>query len=74
MKRIPSAGPSITELEIKYVNEAIRTGWGDKMRYYIDAFEDEFSNYVGCKFCLTTSHCTDSIHLALLSLDIGPGD
>ena len=46
-KRITSASPSITQLEIDLVNEAIKHGWGDKMNFYIDLFVKEFSNYIG---------------------------
>ncbi len=74
MKKITSAGPSITQAEIDLVTEAIQEGWGDKMTWYIDQFVSEFSEYVGVKYCLPTAHCTDAIHLAMLALDIGPGD
>jgi len=74
MKNIPSAGPSITQAEINLVTEAIKDGWGDKMSFYIDQFIEKFSAYVGVKYCLPTAHCTDAIHLAMLSLDIGIGD
>mgnify|MGYP001368291629 FL=1 len=73
-KKITSASPSITSKEINLVNEAIREGWHGKMDYYIENFVEEFSDYVGVKFCLPTSHCTDAIHLALRVLDIGSGD
>jgi len=74
MKKITSAGPSITQAEIDLVTEAIQEGWGDKMSWYIDQFVSEFSAYVGVKYCLPTAHCTDAIHLAMLALDIGIGD
>ena len=74
MKKITSAGPSITEVEIDLVTEAIREGWQDKMSWYIDQFVEEFSSYVGVKHCLPTAHCTDAIHLAMLAFGIGPGD
>jgi perosamine synthetase len=73
-KHITSAGPSITQAEIDLVTEAIRHGWQDKMSWYIDQFVSEFSHYTGVEFCLPTAHCTDAIHLAMLALDIGPGD
>jgi perosamine synthetase len=74
MKRISSAGPSITSAEIEMVSEAIAVGWQDKMSLYINMFESEFSAYVGVEYCLTTAHCTDAIHLAMLAAGIGPGD
>ena len=74
MKKITSAGPSITQAEIDLVTEAIQVGWQEKMNWYIDQFVSEFSEYIGVKHCLPTSHCTDAIHLAMLAMDIGPGD
>ena len=38
LRRIPSAGPSITQAEIDLVSQAIKDGWGPKMSYYIDEF------------------------------------
>ena len=74
LRRIPSAGPSITQAEIDLVSQSIKDGWGSKMSYYIDVFTEEFSNYIGYKYCLPTSHCTDAIHLAMLTLDLKPED
>ncbi len=74
MRRITSAGPSITEAEIELVTEAIREGWQDKRNWYIDRFVEEFSAQVDRRFCLPTAHCTDAIHLAMLGLGLGPGD
>lgn len=74
MRRITSAGPSITEAEILLVTEAIREGWQDRRNWHIDQFVEEFSEYVGRRYCLPTAHCTDAIHLAMIALGIGPGD
>jgi perosamine synthetase len=73
-RRITSAGPSITNAEIDLVSEAIKEGWGEKMNWYIDQFTKEFSAYVGVQYCLPVAHCTDAIHLAMLALELGPGD
>ena len=73
-KPITSAGPSISELEINYVNDAVKHGWQNKRNYYLDKFTEKFSNYINLKYCLTTAHCTDAIHLALLSIGIKQGD
>jgi perosamine synthetase len=72
--QIPSAGPSITEQEVQMVAEAVREGWYEKRNMHLDRFVEEFSAYTGLKYCLPTSHCTDAIHLALLTLNIGQGD
>ena len=44
-KRIDYTKPSITELEIEYVNDAIRNGWGPRCYEYIEEFE-AYSNII----------------------------
>lgn len=72
--KIESAAPSITSKEIGYVNRAMKIGWGKNMNFFIDKFSKKFSNFIGKKYCLPVSHCTDAIHLALLVLNIKKGD
>ena len=43
MKIIPINKPSITELEISYVNDAVTNGWGVKCYDYIHRFEKDFA-------------------------------
>lgn len=73
-EEIPSAGPSITEDEIKLVTEAIRYGWYEKRNIHLNMFIEEFSSFIGLKYCLPVVNCTSAIHLALLSLNIGSGN
>jgi perosamine synthetase len=72
--QIPINKPSITNLEISYVNDAIATGWGDKCYDYIYRFQNDFAIYHGVEFALATSSCTGAIHLALMALGIKAGD
>lgn len=74
MKKILYAKPSITELEIKYVNDAISNGWGEHCYDYINRFEKLFRNYLGVEHALATSSCTGALHLAFAALGIGHGD
>lgn len=71
---ILTAGPSITGLEIQYVTDAVAHGWNEHHSDYIKAFEATFAKYVGAKYAMATSSCTGALHLALLSLGVGPGD
>lgn len=73
-KKIPINKPSITQLEIEYVNDAIKNGWGEKCYDYIHKFENAFANYQNTRYALATSSCTGAIHLALLALGVKPGD
>jgi len=73
-KHVPSAGPSITDTEVKLVTEAIKHGWYENRNMHIDQFISEFKSYTGMKYCLPTCNCTSALHLAMLALDIGAGD
>jgi perosamine synthetase len=73
-KKIPITKPSITDLEINYVNDAIRNGWGEKCYDYIIQFEKEFAKYEGTNHALATACCTGAIHLALMALGVKAGD
>jgi perosamine synthetase len=71
---ILTAGPSISSREQVYVADAVTTGWNLNHSNYIKLFEEKFAETVGSRFAMATSSCTGALHLALLSLGIGPGD
>ena len=73
-RKIPINKPSITELEVSYVNDAIRNGWGEKCYDYIHRFEKGFAHYQKTQYALATSSCTGAIHLALMAMGIKAGD
>ncbi|HZE84847.1 MAG TPA: aminotransferase class I/II-fold pyridoxal phosphate-dependent enzyme, partial [Puia sp.] len=73
-EKIAITRPSISELEIEYVQDAIRNGWGSKCYDYIYRFEKEFAAYEGTKYALATSSCTGAIHIALMALGIKQDD
>lgn len=66
--------PSITDLEISYVNDAITNGWGAKCYDYIYRFEKSFAEYLETQYAMATSSCTGAIHLALMALGVKAGD
>lgn len=74
MKKINIAGPSITELEINMVNQAVTDGWYENAGYYTSKFETTFSKYVGRKYAVSLPSCTSALHLSLASLGISEGD
>ena len=71
---ILTAGPSICAREASYALDAARFGWNHHWADYIKKFESSFAEYLGVKHALSFSCCTGALHLALLSLGIGPGD
>jgi perosamine synthetase len=72
--KILTAGPTISTLEIAFVNDAVRNGWNNNHSDYIYEFEAKFANFVGSKFAMATSSCTGALHLSLLALGIKEGD
>jgi perosamine synthetase len=71
---IPVTRPWISDLEIEYVNDAIRNGWGARCYEYILRFEKALAQYQGSTHALATSSCTGAIHLAFAAIGLGPGD
>ena len=74
MRKVLAAKPSITKLEIDYVNDAMRNGWGEHCYDYLIRFEDEFKAYQESPFGLATSSCTGALNIALASLGLKAKD
>jgi perosamine synthetase len=71
---IPIAGPWITELEVDYVADAVRSAWYENAGEILVRFEERFAAQLGRRYALSLPSCTSGIHLALAALGIGPGD
>lgn len=71
--RIPWANPSFDELARRYVVEALDSTWVSHGPF-VERFEREFNAHIGSPFGVTTSNGTTALEVALLALDIGPGD
>lgn len=70
----PIARPNLSALEREYLMDAYDSSWISSKGEYIDKFESSFSDYIGQKYAVATSNGTTALHLALLALDIKPGD
>lgn len=71
--RIPLSSPDITEAEIEAVTAVLRTprlSLGPELL----RFEDALAEYHGVPHAVAVSSGTAGLHLALLTLGIGPGD
>ena len=73
-RKIPIAGPWVTEKEINYTAQAASDGWYDNATKWNTKFENKFSDYINSNYSITVPHCTAAIHLALLALGIKEGD
>ncbi len=74
MKRIPVAGPWITDREVAYVADAAGGDWYENAGRYLKRFETLFAEKTGSRYAIALPHCTSAIHLSLAALGIGPGD
>jgi dTDP-4-amino-4,6-dideoxygalactose transaminase len=71
--KIPITKPYFGTEEKEAILEPLETGWvvqGPK----VAEFEQKFSTYTGTKHALATTSCTTALHLALIALDVKPGD
>lgn len=71
---ILTAGPSISARESVYAFDAATNGWNNQWSKYLTKFEEKFADYIGSKYAIATSSCTGALQIALMALDIGPGD
>jgi perosamine synthetase len=71
---IPVSGPSITEKEVDYVADAVRTAWYGNANAFNERFERAFAAHCGRRHAVSLPSCTSALHLALLALGIGKGD
>lgn len=71
---IPVCEPLLGGNELKYVTEAVVTGWISSSGKYVNQFEEAFAKYCGVKYAVAVCNGTVAIHLALSALGIGRGD
>ncbi len=67
--------PCLDEPAIKAVEEVLRSG---KVNYWTGRqgmeFEQEFAEWQGSRFAISTTNGTSALHVGLTALGIGPGD
>jgi dTDP-4-amino-4,6-dideoxygalactose transaminase len=72
-ERINIANPYIGEEEIEAVTKVLRSGMlacGQVTK----KFEEEFEEYCGSEYAIAVTNGTVALQLAMMALDIGPGD
>ena len=70
----PVAEPKFGDAELRYVSECILTGWVSSAGKFVTKFEEQFAEFCGTKYGISSSSGTTALHLSLLALGIGPGD
>lgn len=71
---IPVSQPDLSGNEQTYVAEAIASSWISSSGKFVDRFEREFAEACGGVTALAVCNGTVALHLALLGLDVRPGD
>ncbi len=71
---IPVCVPLLNGRELEYVTNCINSNWISSKGWYVEEFERKFSNYCNCKYGVTTTNGTSSIHLALASIGLKKDD
>lgn len=71
---IPVCEPTLLGNELKYVTDAVQTGWISSAGKYVTEFEQQFAAYCGCKYGVAVCNGTVALHLALVALGIGKDD
>lgn len=71
---IPVYQPFLGDKEKEYVNDCLDSSWISSKGKYIEMFEKEFAKQTRVKYATSVCNGTVAIHVALLSLGIGPDD
>lgn len=74
LPKIWLSSPHMGERELAYVQEAFATNWIAPLGPHVNAFEAALAERTGMAHAAALSSGTAAIHLALVLLDVGPGD
>ncbi len=72
--KYPVYKPSLKGNELKYVSDCIESTWISSKGKYTEEFEKKFASYIGTDHATSVCNGTVALHLALLTLDLKPGD
>ncbi len=74
MDFIPVCEPNLSGREREYVLDCIDSGWISSRGKYVPLFEDAVAKAAGTRHAVAVCNGTVALHLALVTLGIGPGD
>jgi len=74
MKSISVAKPKFSGNEEQYLMDCLSSSWISSNGKYIDAFEKSFADFCDVKHAITVCNGTLALHLALMGLNLKPGD
>jgi perosamine synthetase len=71
---IPVCEPLLSGNELKYITDAVSTGWISSSGKYVNAFEEAFASYCGARYGVAVCNGTVALHLMLVAAGVGKGD
>ncbi|HEY7162606.1 MAG TPA: DegT/DnrJ/EryC1/StrS family aminotransferase [Acidobacteriota bacterium] len=71
---IPVSEPFLGQSEIDNVLECVRSGWVSSSGSFLQKFEQQWADYCGRQFGIAVSNGSAALQLAILALDLKPGD
>ena len=74
MIKYPIYKPILGKSEKNNLIDCINSTWISSKGFYIDKFENNFSDFIKVKYSTSVCNGTVALHLALHSLGIGEGD
>ncbi len=76
--QIPLSQPFLSDLEAKFVHEAVQSGWLTQAGHYVTSMERKIDSHLNSGKegyeVTSTSNGTTALHLVLMSIGVGPGD
>jgi perosamine synthetase len=71
---IPVYSSWISDEDVEAVRRVAAEGWISSTGPEVQKFENDFADYIGADYAVSTSNGTTALHLVLTALGIGPGD
>ena len=72
--RFPVTEPHLDDRDREHLLDAFDSGWISSQGPYLEQFERDFARFTGTARALAVCNGTMALHLALLALDLKPGD
>jgi perosamine synthetase len=66
--------PEIGDIEKRYVNEALDSGFVSSVGEFVTRFENEIATFTGSASAVVVSNGTSALHVALVLAGVRPGD
>jgi perosamine synthetase len=73
-QHVQVARPDMTHDEFRSVLDAFLSSWISSKGPYVGKFEQDFAAFIGASHGIAVSNGTVALHLALVALNVGPGD